>query len=1473
MFVALALSVVAGFLAFNLAHAIGPTTWYVDATLGSDATLDGSNPATPYATIQAAISAATTLSGDTVQVAAGTYNENVSITKSITLNGAQAGVAVGGRTFGAATESTVAGVSGGVGAITINAANVKVDGFSVTDVVPSFAAFGIVAKSGGASATITNNIIDTVTSADTGVNGTAQGVYLENGPDGVQILANRINNVHSTRSAKGISIGSNGNDPANNTVIEHNVITNIQSDTRGGYGILVSNASAGQSNLVFDNNTIQNVGGGGWVHAIGVEGDAPGASITNNTVSGLTASSTPAATNVYFESDASAGGTTITGNSFDLTNASGIQNTTAFLVTAGSNYWGTPSTGTIGAAMVGGVTFSPYYTDSVGGTLSVVPNVTFDATGQATSTNTPTYTFSSDVAASTFQCAVDGLATSSCSSPFTVTPGVSDGPHSLTVVATAPVTLVTGSATQTFTVDTTAPTVSSVNTTKADGTYGVGETIDFTVTFSEPVTVTGMPQLALNDGATANYSGGSSTDTLTFTYTVQGGENSAGLTYNNTNALTLNGGTIADMVGNAATNLTLPGSITGAHTIVIDTTGPVISSVSYSPTNGILAIGDILTVTVRTNEVGDTIGSGGFTVNGVAVTGFTDNGDKSYTAYYTVGSGDTDRPNTDQIPVSVTLKDTVTPNANETTFTTAPSAGLTPAIDANAPAAPSGPDMTAATDSGNSSSDDLTNNTTPTFIGTAEVGSTVRLFDGATQIGSYLASGGTWSIISSALAEGMHLIVANATDAVGNKGATSTALSVTVDTTAPAVGAPVLATSDDSGVSNSDNLTNVTTPTFTGTGEVGGTVTLYDTNGTTVLGTGTVSAGGVWSITSSALSQGAHTVMAKNTDPAGNTSAAAVIASPVVIDTTAPTLAEVTPITTPTNNTSPTYTFSSDESGSISYGGSCASTDTTAASGSNTVTFNAPEAVYSGCTVTVTDDAGNQSAALSVSPFTVDTTSPTVTLSSAVGTLTNVPFTVTATFSEPTTNFTIADITPSNATLSNFATTSLSNNEIYTFTVTPVVDGAVTVDVSAGVATDAATNPNIAANTIATTYDHTAPTLNAVSLVSNNASTTLAKVGDTVTITFTADEAITTPTVTIGGHTVTASGSGVGPYTATYVMTSTDTEGPVAFSVDFADLATNAGIQVTSTTDGSSVTFDRTAPTVTVTNSDADGVVIAGTPVTVTATFSEPVQDGPAPTLTVSGADSVPSAVMTKTDSTHYTYSYVAGSNTGTAVFTVDTAIDMAGNAQVANSGTLILDNTAPVITLNGASPDAAVTSLFQTYTDAGATATDNHDGVVAVHTTGAVSLLAPGTYTLTYTATDTVGNTSTSTRDVVVTVSGNNGQVSGGGGGGGGGGNGAPVGTLGNTTPTAVIPTVPAGGEVLGASTYHFTLTLRLGSRGTEVTELQKVLIAGGFLKIPAPTGYFGLLTQTAVKLYQTKYGIPSTGLVGPLTRAQLNK
>ena len=89
-------------------------------------------------------------------------------------------------------------------------------------------------------------------------------------------------------------------------------------------------------------------------------------------------------------------------------------------------------------------------------------------------------------------------------------------------------------------------------------------------------------------------------------------------------------------------------------------------------------------------------------------------------------------------------------------------------------------------------------------------------------------------------------------------------------------------------------------------------------------------------------------------------------------------LKEVTAITTPTTDTTPDYTFSSTESGTITYGGSCSSSTTSAISGNNTITLSSlSDGTYADCTITVSKavttnkSVTNLSDSLTITSFTV----------------------------------------------------------------------------------------------------------------------------------------------------------------------------------------------------------------------------------------------------------------------------------------------------------------------------------------------------------------------------------------------------------------------------------------------------------------------------------------------------------------------
>ncbi|WP_053094149.1 S-layer family protein [Cellvibrio sp. pealriver] len=138
-------------------------------------------------------------------------------------------------------------------------------------------------------------------------------------------------------------------------------------------------------------------------------------------------------------------------------------------------------------------------------------------------------------------------------------------------------------------VDSTAPTVSSVTASTANGTYKAGDLISIQVNFSEVVNVTGTPQLTLETGTTdrtINYASGSGSSSLTFSYTVQAGDNNSDLDYVSTSALALNSGTIRDAASNNATlTLATPGaanSLGANKALVVDGVTPSVTSTAPS---------------------------------------------------------------------------------------------------------------------------------------------------------------------------------------------------------------------------------------------------------------------------------------------------------------------------------------------------------------------------------------------------------------------------------------------------------------------------------------------------------------------------------------------------------------------------------------------------------------------------------------------------------------------------------------------------------------------------------------------------------------------------------------------------------------------------------------------------------------------------------------------------------------------------
>ena len=546
-------------------------------------------------------------------------------------------------------------------------------------------------------------------------------------------------------------------------------------------------------------------------------------------------------------------------------------------------------------------------------------------------------------------------ATADASGNWTATPSAAlpNGATTLSVVANRGGGATDSPATSfTVSVDTAAPAAPTVQLAASSdsGTTGDNRTNDATPTISGTGTAGDTVRLSLPGGSA-----------LTTTVAANGSWSVTPTTVLVAGANALSAIAI-DPAGNPSAAAVL--------TVTVDTAAPSAPAAQLAASSDSGVVGD-----GRTNDTTPTIsgtGAAGDTIRvtlpggTVLTTTVAANGTWSVTPTAALASG------------ANVLAATATDAAGNVSAATA----LTVTIVTTGPAAPAA-QLAATSDSG-APGDSLTNDTTPTISGTGAAGDTIRVtLPGGTVLTTTVASNGTWSVTpASALASGANLLSATATDSAGNVSA-ATALTVTIDNTAPAGPVPVLAPASDSGTTG-DSRTNDTTPTISGTGAAGDTIRVTLPGGTVL--TTTVAANGTWSVTpTAALASGANLVSATATDPAGNVSASSTLT--VTVDTTAPAapasqLAAGSDSGTPgdnrTNDTTPTIsgTGVAGDTIRVTLPGGTVLTTTVAVNGSWSVTPAAALAQgVNVLSVTATDAAGNVSSATSLS-VTIDTTAP-----------------------------------------------------------------------------------------------------------------------------------------------------------------------------------------------------------------------------------------------------------------------------------------------------------------------------------------------------------------------------------------------------------------------------------------------------------------------------------------------------------------
>ncbi len=229
-----------------------------------------------FATIQAAIDDASTVNGDTICVAAGSYGEDVSITKEVELAGA-----------GAASTFVIGQTSGEAGAMVIAANNVTVRGFDIIDATGGIAALrisggrtGILVNSnrlssvtGGTNAFLTDGGQTNVTVSNNILNGVGAGqIAYVNGTASVALASTNVdffeNDFTGTIVAGGLALGNEStasditeNDFADSITSTYAILENFVNDANVNYnnfngvgGIKVRDGDAGAGLLDAENN-------------------------------------------------------------------------------------------------------------------------------------------------------------------------------------------------------------------------------------------------------------------------------------------------------------------------------------------------------------------------------------------------------------------------------------------------------------------------------------------------------------------------------------------------------------------------------------------------------------------------------------------------------------------------------------------------------------------------------------------------------------------------------------------------------------------------------------------------------------------------------------------------------------------------------------------------------------------------------------------------------------------------------------------------------------------------------------------------------------------------------------------------------------------------------------------------------------------------------------------------------------------
>ena len=832
---------------------------------------------------------------------------------------------------------------------------------------------------------------------------------------------------------------------------------------------------------------------------------------------------------------------------------------------------------------------------------------------------------------------------------------------------------------QAYVLDTMAPNVNHVGL-PANGVYGVGQNLDFTVNFSEAVTVDstgGAPRLAvtLDTGGTvyADYLSGSGGSALVFRLTVASGQlDTDGIRV--AGNVHLNGGSIRDVAGNDSTTGFIAPSTSG---ILVDGVVPTVADVIV-PANGGYKAGDVLSFTVNASEAVFTSGSprlavdiGGTTRYATFVAG--SSGGSTLVFQYTVQAGDNDA---DGISVASSLDlngGSVKDAAGNDLNLTLNSVGSTAEVVVDTVA----PSVTSIVRAGGSPSNSGSVSYTVTFSEDVS-GVDASDFDvtfGGTVTGTLASvtqvNGHTYTVVIDNLSGAGNVTLSlngsgtGIVDAVDNAVTGGlTGETYAIDRVAPAVtsvnvpanGSYIAGQNLDFTVNFSENVivdTSGGTPRIAVTLDIGGTVYAQYLSGSggsalvfrLVAASGQLDTNGITLGSSIQANGGTLRDTVGNNIITGLNSVASTTG--VLVDAVVPTVSSVSVPAGAAYNAGDTLIFAVNTSETVlvngvprlllDIGGSTVFANLVSGSGTSTLVFQytvqAGDNDADGISVSasldlnggsVRDAAGNNLVLTlnglgATSGVIVDTVRPTATIVVADTSLAvGETSLVTITFSEAVNGFDNSDLSVNGGTLSTVS--SSDGGVTWTATFTPTAHITATSNLitlnNAGV-TDKAGNAGVGA-TDSNNYaiDTLRPTATIVV-----ADTSLA-VGESSTVTITFSEAVndfTNADLSVSGGTlsVVSSSDGGVTWTATFTPTAHITATSNLITLNNAGVTDKAGNAGVGTTDSNNYAIDTLRPTATIVVADTSLAV--GETSLVTITFSEAVDDFTNADLSISG--------------------------------------------------------------------------------------------------------------------------------------------------------------------------------------------------------------------------------------------------------------